>query len=90
MSSREYAVAVLKPDGTAFATTHWTAAAAALEQFSASLGLAGHSRERAAQHINAWQEALRHGKLSYEVLNPDLLGSVRISTTHARGEVNVH
>lgn len=85
MTGREYSVAVLKSDGTAFATTHWAAAGAALEQFEASLQLAAHPSQRVQHHLSAWKAALGRGQASYEVLNPDLSGSIRISVTQSKG-----
>lgn len=85
MSSREYAVAVLKPDGTAFATTHWTAAAAALEQFSASLQLAGHRQEVTGYHTGEAARQLQRG-FAYTVMNPEFgTGAVEIRPPAVRG-----
>ena len=90
MSKREYAVAVLKPDGTAFATTHWTAATAALEQFSASLGLAGHPERLISYHTGEAIRRLQRG-FAYGVMNPEFgTGAVEIMPPATRGEVNVH
>lgn len=87
MTRRAYAVAILKPDGTAFTITHWETAEAALEQFSASLQLAGHPEQRIKHHLDAWLKALRRGQeaASHEALNPDLQGSIRISATQSEG-----
>lgn len=86
MTRHKHAVAVLKSDGTAFAITHWDRPEDALTQFEASLRLAGHHEHAVKRHLEAWERMpLHQGVNFYQVLNPDLQGSIRISVTQPRG-----
>lgn len=85
MSERHYTVAVLKADGTAFVVTHWETAGAALDQFKASLELAGHPPYAVQRHVEAWKQQPRHGSTALNVLNPDMQGAVRITTEPPKG-----
>lgn len=81
----QHSVTVLRADGTAFVVTHWETAEAALDQFKASLELAGHPPHIIRRHVEAWRHHPKHGATSLDVLNPDMQGAVRITATHTGG-----
>lgn len=81
----QHSVTVLRADGTAFVVTHWETAEAALDQFKASLELAGHTPQAVQRHAEAWRHMAKRGSASLDVLNPDFQGAVRITTTHTGG-----
>lgn len=85
MNEHQYSVSVLRADGSAFVVTHWETAKAALDQFKASLELAGHSPYAINRHVEAWNRQAGHDPTSLDVLNPDLQGAVRISATPPKG-----
>lgn len=85
MTGHDYTVAVLKADGTAFVVTHWETAEAALDQFKASLALAGHPPYAVQRHVEAWKHQPKHDSTSFDVLNPDLQGAVRITANPPKG-----
>lgn len=85
MTGHEYMVSVLKADGTAFVVTHWETAEAALDQFKASLGLAGHPPHQAQHHIGTAAQQLQRG-FAYLVMNPEFgTGAVEIMPTPPKG-----
>lgn len=81
MSKPAQTVAVLNRDGTAFTITHCDRPKDALAQFRGALQGAGHNDQKVEHHLSIWTRMLGQGQTVYEVLNPDLQGSVRISTT---------
>lgn len=54
-------------------------AADALELFEAGLAAAGHSDATVRRRVRNWTQHLMDGIKAYEVMDPDLAGSVEIS-----------
>ena len=85
MNEHQYTVTVLKADGTAFVVTHWETVEAALDQFKASLGLAGHPPHQVKHHIKQAMEKMRRG-IAYGAFNPEFgTGAVEIQATPPKG-----
>lgn len=86
MNEHQYSVSVLRADGTAFVVTHWETAEAALDQFKASLELAGHPPHQIKYHLDeAIFRGLQQG-IVYGVMNPEFgTGAVEIMATPPKG-----
>lgn len=85
MNSHQYLVEVLRADGTAFVVTHWETAEAALDQFKASLGLAGHPPHQAQFNTDTAAQQIQRGH-AYVVMNPEFgTGAVEIRATPPKG-----
>lgn len=85
MNECQYSVSVLRADGSAFAVTHWETAEAALDQFKASLELAGHPRHQAQFNTDTAAREIQRG-YAYLVLNPEFgTGAVEIMATPPKG-----
>lgn len=81
MSKRVQTVVVLKADGTPSTIAHRDREKEALAQFRGALQGAGHHEQKIEYHLGIWIQMRGQGQTVYEVLNPDLQGAVRISTT---------
>lgn len=81
----QHSVTVLRADGTAFVVTHWETAEAALDQFKASLGLAGHPPHQVQFYVDTAAQQIQRG-FAYVVMNPEFgTGAVEIMPTPPRG-----
>lgn len=81
----QHIVEVLRADGTAFVVTHWETAEAALDQFKASLELAGHPPHQAQFNTDTAAQEIQRG-YAYFVMNPEFgTGAVEIRTIPPRG-----
>lgn len=81
----QHIVEVLRADGTAFVVTHWETAEAALDQFKASLELAGHPRHQAQFNTDTAAREIQRG-YAYLVMNPEFgTGAVEIRAIPPRG-----
>lgn len=85
MSGRLHTVTILQPDGRPVAVIRCDRPEDALEQFRQALHGAGHHAMKVEHHLGIWKQMAGQGQASYEALNPDLRGSVRISITQPRG-----
>lgn len=85
MSGRLQTVTILQPDGRPVAVTRCDRPEDAIDQFRGALQGAGHHDTKVEHHLATWIRVAGQGQASYEVLNPDLQGSVRISITQPRG-----